>query len=197
VLCPWTNNMTQNHVETCRAIKLQFFCFLFLLRLAKRIFNFIRELYIFCSDCHFHVIRINQWRIRFQAAVRRYLLEYSNNYVLSTRQSRTNRWLYLLIQSLSRIVKYQFDVSRVINPRDRHIEGWIRNRYTLWTKLSRASHIRYATSISKLHSHPSGIIASISHIILTIQRKRFHYKSESRNLPKKLLIIKRTSITRP
>lgn len=142
VLCPWTNNMTQS-VETRRAIKLNIFCFLFLLRLAIRIFNFIRELSIFCKViiiCYFHMIRINRWNRAFKQL--REDIFSSIQTIMSFQQGSHGQIDgYLLIQSLSRIVKYQFDVSCVINPRDRHIEGWIHNRYTLWTKLSRASHI--------------------------------------------------------
>lgn len=103
---------------------------------------------------------------------------------------------YLLMQSLSRIVKYQFDVLCVINPWDRRIEDWIRNQYTLWTKLSCASRIQYATSISELHLHPSRIIASISYNPHN-SAKEIPLQKRIRNLPKKLPIIKRTSTIRP
>lgn len=105
---------------------------------------------------------------RSKAAARRdNLLKCLSNYVLSTRH-RPQIDGYLLMQSLSRVVKYQSNVLCVINLET----GTSKIEFIINGPNYCASRVPYATSISKLHLHPSGLIASISHIIHTIQRKR-------------------------
>lgn len=165
----------------------------------------IFELVFFMTHGHYfyapriHVRKSSRKYIhaRSKVATRRdNLFKCLSNYVLSRRHFTRPQIDGSLTQSLSRIVKYQFDALCVINSWDRHTEDWIRNQDTLWTELSCASRIQYATSISELHLHPSRIIASISYNPHN-SAKEIPLQKRIRNLPKKLPIIKRTSTIRP